>query len=324
MTQNPFISIIIPARNAQKYIGLCLENLLSQDYPRDKYEIIIIDNASKDQTVDIIKKYPVKLHSKNNGNISKLRNWGALQAQGEIFAFIDADCIAPKDWLSRASLLLKLDNIGATGCWYALPESTTWVERTWDILTRIRKEKIGPIDWVPSSNFIVHKEIFRQIQGFDEHLITSEDVDICQRIIKSGRLIYSDPKIAVQHLGNPKTLKQFFFKEKWRGEGVLQNSFRNFPHIEINNAIIFGTISLIFCIGILGGTGLWIINSNNSLFLLSISGLLLIPFFMTIKTLYQQPQWNKFFILLLLFMVYGLGRAASILNFKIWEKSSKG
>ena len=318
------VSIIIPVFNADKYINRCLSALQDLDYPKDKYEILIIDNGSSDQTVDIVKKYPVKLLIKIKCNISILRNWGANQAHGDIFAFIDADCVPQKDWLSQASTLLQLDNVGATGCWYALPKDTTLVERTWDILTSIRREKIGTIDWVPSGNLIIRKEVFDQINGFDEFLITSEDVDICQRIIKAGLLIYSHPIVAVEHLGNPKTLKQFFLKEKWRGEGVLQNAFQKFPHIEFNNALLFGIISFIFILGILGGIYLWFIRGQEQLFLFSILGLLIVPSLMTIKTLLQRHQWSKFFILLLLFIVYGLARASSMLNPRIWKNFLKG
>lgn len=323
MNQQPLISIIIPVLNAQQHIGSCLEALLLQDYPKDKFEIIVLDNGSSDKTVEIIKKYPVKLLIKTKCNISALRNGGAHQAQGDIFAFIDGDCIAPQDWLTRSCALLQSDNVAAAGCRYALPDSTTLIERTWDILNSVRREKHGPTDWVPSSNLIIRKEVFEQIQGFDEYLITSEDVDICQRIVKTGRIIYSDPKIAVKHLGNPKTLKQFFLKEHWRGTGVLQNSFRNFPHIELNKALIFGFVSFIFTLGILAGIGRYIINGKDSLLLISISGLLFIPFIMTIKILMQRPQWDKFFVLLLLFTAYGLGRASSLFSHKIWKNFFK-
>jgi GT2 family glycosyltransferase len=176
------------------------------------------------------------------------------------------------------------------------------------------------MDWVPSGDLAIRKEIFEQIQGFDEYLITSEDVDICQRVIKTGKVVYSHPKLAFKHLGNPKTLKQFFLKEKWRGEGVLQNSFRHFPKIEINNAIIFGIISFVCILGIPGGIVLWTLYGKDGLFLLSSLGLLTVPLLMTIKTLLKQKQWNNFFILWLLFTVYGLARASSVLNPKVWKK----
>ncbi|MBF0511867.1 MAG: glycosyltransferase [Candidatus Omnitrophica bacterium] len=324
MTQQPFISIIIPVLNAQRYIGPCLEALLAQDYPKDKFEIIVLDNGSLDKTVDIIKKYPVKFVVKTRGTISALRNWGVKQARGNIFSFIDADCLAPSGWLSCASSLLQLDNVGAVGCWYVLPESTTIIERTWDMITDLRRQQTGPIDWVPSGDLTISKKVFEQIGGFDEYLMTDEDVDICRRIIKTGREVYSHPSLAVKHLGNPKTLKQFFFKEKWRGEGVVQGFFRKLPQMELNKALIFGAISLFFVLGVLGGMVLWITKGTASVVIISILGLLVIPFLMTIKILLQRQEWDKFFILLLLFVVYGLARAASILNGKVWKITLKG
>jgi cellulose synthase/poly-beta-1,6-N-acetylglucosamine synthase-like glycosyltransferase len=107
MTQQPFISIIIPVLNAQKWISPCLEALLLQDYPKDKFEIIVLDNGSTDQTMEITKKYPVKLLIKTKCNISALRNWGAAQARGEIFAFIDGwvmVCPARGHYLGRKDL----------------------------------------------------------------------------------------------------------------------------------------------------------------------------------------------------------------------------
>ena len=322
MIQQSFISIIIPVLNAQAYIGACLEALLSQDYPKYKFEIIVVDNGSSDETLSIVKKYPVKLLTKINCNISSLRNWGAKHAKGDVFAFIDADCIAPSNWLYEASLLLNIENVGAVGCWYALPQSPTNVERVWDIVTFYRRERTGPIDWVPSGDLIIKKENFGRIHGFDEDLITSEDVDFCQRIIKSGKIVYSDPKIAVEHLGNPKTLKTFFLKEKWRGEGVLQNSFKNFPQIEFNNALIFSLISLIFVIGMLLGVVVWILKGSYGMLLKSFIGLLYVPQFLTIKALINRSQWLDFFLLLLLFTIYGVARAASILNPKVWSKQN--
>ncbi len=316
----PFISIIIPVFNAQAYIGACLEALLVQDYQRNNYEIIVVDNGSLDETVSIVKKFPVQLLIKPNCTISALRNWGAKHAKGTVYAFIDADCIAPNDWLLQALQLLDLENVGAVGCWYALPKNPTNVERVWDIVTANRREKVGPIEWVPSGDLIVKKESFDRINGFNEKLITSEDVDFCQRVIKSGKIIYTHPKVAVEHLGNPKTFKHFFLKEKWRGEGVLQNSFKNFPQIEFNNALIFTLISFVFTVGIVLGIILWIGQGSSDLLLKSFLGLLYIPLLLTIKTLINRSQWKDFLYLWILFTVYGLSRTASIFNLKVWSK----
>lgn len=321
MEKVPFISIIVPVLNAENYIGLCLESLSLQEYPQDMYEIIVLDNGSIDNTVNIVNSYHVKLYIKTNCNVSALRNYGAKQAAGDIFAFIDADCVAPTDWLKKAGSLLQSDSIGAVGCWYALPDNTTLFERTWDILTSVRREIIGPIDWVPSGDLIMHKNLFEQIHGFDEFLITSEDVDICKRIIDSGYVIYSHYSVAVKHLGNPKTLSSFYRKERWRGEGVVQNVFRNFPRISLNKAFILGFVSLLSSLGILSGIFMIAYGLDQSVLLISIIGLVTLPLLQAFKLSFRYQQWRYLLLLFALFIIYGMARASSILSIRVWKSS---
>lgn len=82
----PFVSVIIPALNADKTIKACLKALFSLSYPKDKIEIILVDNGSSDRTLDIAKSFPVKVYIKPDISISALRNYGASVARGAIIA----------------------------------------------------------------------------------------------------------------------------------------------------------------------------------------------------------------------------------------------
>jgi glycosyltransferase involved in cell wall biosynthesis len=313
------ISIIVPVFNAQQYIKPCLNALVSLNYPKDSLEIIVVDNGSKDKTIEIVKQYDVQLFILPKCTISALRNFAAKQAKGDLFAFIDADCIAPANWLNQAEGFLKDPNIGAVGCWYALPATTTLVERAWDIHTMARREKKGDIDWIPSGNLIIPKEVYQQINGFDENLITSEDVDVCQRIHEFGLSVYSDPQLAVVHLGNPKTLRVFFLKEKWRGEGVIQNLFRELPHPKLNKAILFTLISLVCLIGIIDGLIQAVLSQSFIVLFYSSAIILLIPCYLSLKAVASTKKWLYFFPLVFLFLVYAVSRILSILNPKVWK-----
>ena len=97
-----FISVIIPVYNGERTIGACVESLLAQDYPKDKYEVIIVDNNSKDKTAGIIKEYSVQYLFEGRIQSSyAARNAAIKAAKGEILAFTDADCAADKEWLKN-------------------------------------------------------------------------------------------------------------------------------------------------------------------------------------------------------------------------------
>src|SRR3989344_507453 len=96
------ISIIVPFLNEEKYIEQCIKSLIDQNFPKNDYEIIFIDNGSHDNSVRIVKKYPqVKLLLEIKPNPYNARNKGLMHAKGEIIAFTDADCQVEKNWLKE-------------------------------------------------------------------------------------------------------------------------------------------------------------------------------------------------------------------------------
>ena len=95
----PSVSVVIPVYNGERTLGRCLESLLKQNYPRDAFEIIVVENSSTDATTEVAQRYPVRvLHNSERGPASA-RNMGIANSQSEIIAFTDADCIAHVDWL---------------------------------------------------------------------------------------------------------------------------------------------------------------------------------------------------------------------------------
>jgi glycosyltransferase involved in cell wall biosynthesis len=96
------ISVIVPYKDEERFIEHCIISLRSQSLPRERYEIIMIDNASKDRSPDIVKKYPdiISLREYRKGPYV-CRNAGIAQAKGDIIAFTDADCVVAHDWLEK-------------------------------------------------------------------------------------------------------------------------------------------------------------------------------------------------------------------------------
>jgi glycosyltransferase involved in cell wall biosynthesis len=95
------ISIVIPSFNEEERIERCLVSLVQQDFPREEYEIIVVDGGSKDKTREIAEKYADLVFIQTSPKVGGARNDGALRARGEIIATTDADTILPPNWLSR-------------------------------------------------------------------------------------------------------------------------------------------------------------------------------------------------------------------------------
>jgi len=95
-------SVIVPVFNAAKYLERCISALLSQTLPADRYEILMVENNSTDQSAAIIRSFDrVRLMNEPEQGSYAARNRAIREAQGEIIAFTDPDCIPQQDWLER-------------------------------------------------------------------------------------------------------------------------------------------------------------------------------------------------------------------------------
>jgi len=190
------VSVIVPAFNEEKLIGRCLESLVNQDFS-GKYEIIVVDGKSEDKTVKIARKHANRVLISPIRGISFQRNYGAKHSKGKILAFIDADTIAEKDWLSKISEnFLESNIVATTGSLYPLEENAP--KKLYCIANKIQNFLITnlnlPLFWGASCAF--NKETFFKIGGFDENLSMSEDHDISLRIKNHGKVIFSNKAVS--------------------------------------------------------------------------------------------------------------------------------
>lgn len=238
----PFVSIIIPARDESRVIIRCLASVLALDWPRECMEVILVDNGSTDGTREIAAKMLSpdgrgRVLSKTDGSIASVRNFGWQHARGEVLAFIDADCVVDTKWLSFCISDLDLPNVGVVGT-RAVPdfEQATWVEKSWYNLCSGAPRPDNPA-WIGSSNLVIKKENFEEINGFDEKLETAEDADFCQRI-RNTLLIMLEKRIDTIHLGESKSLRELFKRELWRGKSSIRQFFQTDNKSEVLTSVI--------------------------------------------------------------------------------------
>jgi len=211
-------SVIIPARDEEANISLCLDSIFSNHYPSERYEVIVVDNGSDDRTVDVAVARNAIVAQLPDVNISALRNQGANLARGRVLAFIDADCTVAVDWLQQASRYLDQPDIALFGSPPGIPQESTWVQRTWFLVRgRTGDHEVTEVGWLESMNMFIPRQFFFKVKGFNEELVTCEDVDISYRLAEYGRVI-SDLRIRATHHGEARTLREFFRKERWRGK----------------------------------------------------------------------------------------------------------
>jgi glycosyltransferase involved in cell wall biosynthesis len=219
------VSIIIPARNEAENLARLLASLARLRFPSDQLEIIVVDHSSIDETASIARRWGASILTKHGGTIASVRNLGARAAAGDILAFVDADCTVSEDWLENAMQHFEEPRVGAVGSHHLPGETSTWVREVLQMQTAVRLDWT-PTKWLPSGNLLVRRRAFLECDGFDESLVTCEDVDFCYRIGQSYQII-CDERVRCWHHGEPKTLGEVFRKELWRGRDNFRGALRH-------------------------------------------------------------------------------------------------
>jgi glycosyltransferase involved in cell wall biosynthesis len=106
----PFISVVVPIYNEERYIERCAAALLAQSYPSDRFEILLIDNNSSDRSAEIAHSIDgIRVLSESRQGDFAARNRGIAEAKGEIFAFVDSDTAPFPDWLDEIAATMNSD-----------------------------------------------------------------------------------------------------------------------------------------------------------------------------------------------------------------------
>ncbi len=312
----PEVTIIIPALNEAKMIGRCLEAIARMAVPRDRFEVIVVDNGSADGTRDIAESFRGRLQlrvlQKDGVHISALRNLGAKAARGAVLAFLDADCLAPCDWIACIAELVPGQGSGVAGAHYLLPAESSWVGRTWH---RYREApKSGEVSHVPAGDLIMHREDFMRVGGFDESIQTNEDLELCERVRAAGMTVRAAPRIGVVHLGTAQTLRGFYRKQQWHGSHVVKVFLRDPLHSPNRRAVMFAFFTLTCLALISAGTAWLLLGGPWSLPAVGLAALIVPPFALAWRGAASEGKWTDLIPLAALYLTYGVARARALMR----------
>ncbi|MCX6383997.1 MAG: glycosyltransferase [Actinobacteria bacterium] len=187
-TSETLISVIVPANNEEKFIASCLTNLINQDFNKDNYEIIVIDNASTDNTANVTKKFKVNLiyEAKKGYNFALIR--GFLEAKGEIVAITDADTEAPFDWLSKIYKAFGKNPKFVMVCGRSIIRPKTFLSCISEFFINLGGGIIMKIS--PSYNLAIRREVYFSIGGINKNLELNLDTDLCLRAKGKGKTVF--------------------------------------------------------------------------------------------------------------------------------------
>ena len=227
------ISVIVVVKNEEKTIADCLESLLAQDFPRDRYEVTVVDGASLDRTCEICEKYPVKLIRLDRPGISYQRNIGIEATEGRYVAFTDADCVVERKWLRK--LIEQIESrdktVAAVGGPNLVFDSDPPLSK---IIGYAQETLLGSggspqsyrisnpsyVYSIPNCNILYRREVIAQ-ERYDNNFSVGEDAELNFRLRqKEYRLLYL-PDIIVWH-HRPGTIKDFVKKMFHYGEAMAR------------------------------------------------------------------------------------------------------
>ena len=205
MNELPFISVVIPVWNGAEAIAVCLRAIGEQTYPRELYEVFVVDNGSLDNTREVVRSFPfATLLLEPEAGSYRARNRGLAAAQGEVVAFTDADCIPDRDWLTAAARaarqypsagvlaghiqLVRAGRDGSDAC-----------ERYERLFSFNQARTVARYGVCTTANWLSPRALLTDLGGFDGALKSGGDSKLARQIRGAGHPIVYVPTMLVQH-----------------------------------------------------------------------------------------------------------------------------
>lgn len=335
MEKKPFVSLIIPTYNEEKYIQNCINSLLRNTYPSDLVEIIVVDGMSTDKTVTIVKEIASK-HSniiviENPRKIAPVAmNLGIKRAKGDIILRIDAHADYQEDYIEQCVYLLEKYNAwNVGGCIDTKPSGKGIVSKS-IALALSHKFGVGnsafrtikqemEVDTVPFGAF--PKYVFDQVGLYNEKLVRNQDIELNSRIRKNGGKIILSPKIRCSYYAreNYKGLwNQNYNNGKWN---IFTQSIASYA-LSIRHFV-----PLFFVLSLLLGVLLIPFSVNLGLFLLATTLIpyLVLSLFYSGKIAIKEMDFRLLFVQPVTFLVlhfsYGFGSIIGLIKVKKFLRS---
>ena len=206
----PTVSVVVPVRNRPAQLEACLAALARLDYPVDRLEVIVVDDASSDDTASRATAWSGRLPLRvlrlpERVGAAECRNRGAQVARGEILAFTDSDCLPHPSWLRELAPEFVRPSVVAVGGAVVPADETSWLDRYEAVESPLthgwepaRVQPRGAVPYLVTANMLVRRQALLAAGGF-ARIHPGEDVDLVWRLCaRGGRVLYR-PQGVVAH-----------------------------------------------------------------------------------------------------------------------------
>jgi succinoglycan biosynthesis protein ExoA len=242
LPQAPFVSIVLPVRNEEDHIEQCIVQLLEQDYPSDRFEILVVDGCSDDGTravlLEIERRQPhVALRVLDNPDrtVPQALNIGIRAARGEVIVRMDGHAVPAQNYITACVGALRRSraaNVGGVLSFFATSRFGAAVTiaaghrlGAGDAGYRVGGDA-GFVDTVPFGAF--RRSVFEQVGLFDESMVRNQDYEMNVRIRRVDEQVYLDPAIRVAYAPRSTVRalgRQYFQYGWWRVETLRRHPY---------------------------------------------------------------------------------------------------
>lgn len=214
-TNTPLVSIIIPTYRDWDRLNQCLKALSKQSYPKDKIEIIVVNNYPKDDIPKETSYFDVKFIKENIRGSYASRNKGIEYSSGEIIAFTDSDCIPDRLWIEKAINYFNKNSCRLAGHINVFSKNLKpSVAELYDMTFGFDQELNAKNGVSVTANMIVKKSLFSVHGKFNDKMLSGGDLEWSRRLSSKGVSINYAPDVIVEHPAR-KSLTDLF-KKRYR------------------------------------------------------------------------------------------------------------
>ncbi len=194
------VTLVIPCRNAERFLHACLDALLPILETDELEEVIVVDDGSTDSTPEILAQYPVRVIRGEGKGAAAARNLGWREAKTPLIWFVDADCVASPDALALLLPHLEDPEVGGVGGSYdnMVPESLLGTLIHEEILVRHRRMP-SEVNVLATFDVVYRRSVLEEINGFDPTCFWAHDAELAFRVRKAGHRLRFEPRSRVGH-----------------------------------------------------------------------------------------------------------------------------